>query len=329
MLKKLLRLLFAVPAVFILLTVYSFADDDAKEQKKPAKDIQLATIASSVLLPPGVIVVDPSFQYSHYSRHRMSISGFTLLDAIVIGEIAVSDVKRDILQAAVTTRFGILPGLEGELKIPYLYRNDHEVRGAGTSDANTKNVDDHGLGDIEGALSYHLIKSTMSVPDIIYSIRIKSRTGRAPYGLQTDSSGKYTELPTGNGHWGISNGFTAIKTSDPAIFIASLSYFWNIKRNTGGSYGTVDPGDSVEYALGVAYALNEKLSLSTMYQQRFTSTTRQNGKKIDGTLMNAATLSFGTSYAVSKKSSINFTLGVGLTVDAPDIQLTLSMPFQL
>jgi len=329
MLKQFLRFLCAVPVALILFTTHSFADDQTKETKKTIEENPLATITSSVLLPPGAVVIDPSLQYSNYSRHRMAISGFTLYDAIIIGELSVSDVKRDILLAAVTTRFGILPGLEGELKIPYLYRHDYEVKGAGTSDANTTTVDDDGLGDIEGALAYHLIRATDSVPDIIYNIRIKSLTGRSPYKLQTDSSGKYTGLPTGNGHWGISSGFTALKTSDPAIFIASLSYYWNIKRDAGVGYGTVDPGDSIEYGLGVAYALNEKLSLSTMYQQRFTFETKQNDKPVDGTLMNSATLSFGASYAVTKKSSVNFTLGVGLTVDAPDVQLTVSMPFQL
>lgn len=331
MLKQFLRFLCAVPIMLILFTTSSFAEDQPKEPEKntPEPKPPLATIASSVLLPPGAIVIDPSLQYSHHSRHRIAISGFTLFEAIVIGRIAVSDVKRDILQAAVTTRFGILPRLEGELKIPYLYRSDSEVTGARTAEAKTKTTDGYGLGDIEGALSYHLIKATESVPDIIYNIRAKSHTGKSPYSLRPDARGEFNKLPTGSGHWGISSGFTAMKTSDPAIFIASLSYYWNIKRSVGGIFGTVDPGDSIEYALGVAYALSEKLSLSTMYQQRFVSKTRQNDKPVEGSSLNAVTLSFGASYAASKKSSVNFTLGIGLTVDAPDVQMTLSMPFRL
>jgi hypothetical protein len=301
------------------------------EQKKEKPAESLLIEKGGVLLPKGALYIEPSLQYSHFSRHRMSISGFTILEAIIIGTLEVEDLKRDILQAALTTRYGITPTLEAEIKVPYIYRHDMGVRGPGTTDMFRWAVDDYGLGDIEGALYYHLIGARGSIPDIICNIRVKSTTGRDPYGLKTERTHNvdiYKELPTGNGHWGIEGGLTAVKVSDPAVFLASLGYFWNLKRNVN-NYGEVDPGDSIEYSLGIAYALSEKLSLSTSYQQRFTLSTKQDGTKIPGTYINSAVLFLGASYTLSKNAYVNISLGAGLTLDAPDVQLMVAIPIRL
>ncbi|MBI5025724.1 MAG: transporter [Nitrospirae bacterium] len=317
-----------VVALSIFYAASSMAEMPSAEKKeKPAEQILIEK--GGVLLPQGTLVLEPSLQYNHYSRNRISISGWYVAEAIVIGEIAVSDVKRDILIANMTARYGITPRFEAELKIPYHYRHDREVKGPGTADVTTRTLDDYGLGDIEGALYYHLITATGSVPDIVFNVRAKSTTGRSPYGLTKDAKNNFTELPTGSGHWGFSGGLTAVKASDPAVFFLSLGYFLNVEKDAGHGYGTIDPGDSVEYALGIAYALSEKLSLSTTYQQRFTKSSRQEGRKVPETNFNAATIFLGTSYALSKNSSLNLSVGFGLTVDAPNVQLTLSVPFRI
>lgn len=309
------------------------AEEKAETKKgKPAE--QVLVEKGGVLLPGGTLVFEPSIQYSNYSRHRISISGFTLFEAIVIGKIEVTDLKRDILQAALTARYGITPRFEAELKVPYLYRHDREVIPAASvsGEATARTLDDGALGDIEGALYYHLITATNIMPDIVLNVRAKSTTGQSPYNLKTEifnGQQVFKELPTGTGHWGLSGGITAVKTSDPAVFLASLGYYWNIKRNVGYGFGTIDPGDSVEYSLTIAYALSEKVSLYSTYQQRFTVCTKQNGHKLPETYMNAATLSMGTGYAISRKSYLNLSVGVGLTVDAPDVQVALSLPFSL
>lgn len=298
-----------------------------ERKEKPAEQILIEK--GGVLLPKGTLVIEPSIQYNHYSRHRISISGFTILEAIVIGELAVSDIKRDLVQGALTARYGITPRFEAELKVPYLYRSDREVRGPGTTEVSERTINDHDLGDIEGALYYHLITSKNWVPDIILNMRAKSDTGRSPYHLDVDSQNRLKELPTGNGHWGFSGGVTVVKVSDPAVFFGSLGYFWNVKRDVGHRIGKVDPGDSIEYSLGVAYALSEKFSISTQFQHRFTSRTKQNGEKVPGSFINSATVLLGGSYAISKKTNINLSVGIGLTSDAPDVQVTLSVPFSI
>jgi hypothetical protein len=248
------------------------------------------------------------------------------LEAIVIGEIAVSDIKRDILQGAITARYGITSRLQAEVKVPLIYRSDREIRGPGTTEISEYHVTDIGLGDIEGALFYHLLLSKGWIPDIILNCRVKSITGRDPYDLKVDSEGRFKELPTGNGHWGVSTGFTVVKVSDPAVFFGSFNYLWNIKKYQGYNIGWVDPGDSIEGSFGIAYALSEKLSISTQYQHRWTYKTKVKGGLIPGTYLSAGTLFLGGNYSISKKVSISLQVGIGVTSDAPDVQITFLMP---
>lgn len=298
---------------------------NAEEKKKPAEPILLEK--GGVLLPSGTFVIEPGLQYSHFSRHRISISGFTILDALIIGELSVSDIKRDIIQPYLTARLGITNRFEMEAKVPYVYRYDREIKGPGTTEESETTVDGYGLGDIEGAFAYHLIMARDSMPDVVVNLRVKSHTGRSPYSLDKDEQGKVKELPTGNGHLGVSGGLTIVKVNDPAVFFASAGYYWNVKKDFE-NVGTIDPGDSVEYSMGIAYALSEKLSLSTSYQQRFTAKTTHNDKKLAGTFVNSASIFFGGSYALSKRSNLNVSIGTGLTLDAPDVQVTVSLPIR-
>src|SRR4030066_213263 len=76
--------------------------------------------------------------------------------------------KKEILQGALTARYGITSRFQAELKIPYIYRWDREVMGGGTTgDVSERSVSDNGIGDIEGALFYHLLLAKRWIPAAI------------------------------------------------------------------------------------------------------------------------------------------------------------------
>ena len=79
----------------------------------------------------------------------------------------------------------------------------------------------------------------------------------------------------------------------------------------------------------MAYALNEKLSTSISYQQRFTFKSKQNGNRVANSDVNVGSLFFGVSHALGAKASLSFSVGVGLTKDAPDVTVELRVPFTL
>ncbi len=328
-------------SVVALMTILALPCAAAEEEEGGGKNLTrgqetLLLEKGGVLLPRHTLVVEPGLQYSHTSRTRISISGFTIFQAIVIGNIVSEDVERDILTGFVNLRYGLTNRVQLELKAPYLYREDEEVFAVGPSgeDMVKRDVDENGLGDIEGSILWHAIRENSYTPDIVFYLRGKSRTGKDPYGLRTkeiEGRNRYTELALGSGHWGLSAGANIIKASDPAVLFFNLGYFYNFERNVGRQagvdYGRVKPGDSVEFGLGMAYALNERLSSSLSYQQRFSFEAEQNDDEIIDTDANAASLYFGSSYALSDRTAVSLSVGVGLTDDAPDTTLEIRVPF--
>jgi hypothetical protein len=281
-----------------------------------------------VLLPQGTVVVEPGFQYTHFSKNVLSLSGYTLFGAIHIGTIKVEDLERDIVIPSLTLRFGIFDSLEFAVKAPWFYRRD-KFNWTDQGEVEEFIVSDDGLGDIEGSLYWQLVKGRGAIPDIVFNLKAKSNTGRDPYGLKTkEVEGRGTalaELPTGTGHWGLNGGFTLVKAADPAVLFGSVGYFYNFERDVE-DFGEIDPGDSIEYSLGIAYALNEKLSTSLSFQHRLTFETKQDGKKILGSDVNVMLIYFGVSYSPTPKTSINVSVGSGLTMDSPSVDINLSVP---
>lgn len=288
--------------------------------------------AGGILLPKGTLAIEPSLNYAHFSRNSITISGFTLFDAIVIGRIDVEELKRDILTGALTLRYGLLDRLQLEAKFPYLYRRDRLVRPASTTGTQiepVRMIEGDDLGDIETALTFHAYRSKSWLPDVLLTARGKFPTGRDPYGLETETVFGATlakEVPTGTGHYGLSTGVNLVKVFDPVVFFGSANYYWNFERNVGGIFGRIDPGDAFEYILGMAVALSERTSLNLSFQNIFTWPTYQNGDKISETEANAAAFNIGASHRFSKNVSLFGTVGIGLTRDSPDYQFQLTMP---
>jgi hypothetical protein len=167
----------------------------------------------------------------------------------------------------------------------------------------------------------HAVRGSGWVPDVIFNVQGKTRTGKDPYGLETQNVQGVVlpkELATGTGHYGVSGGFTLVKTSDPVVFFGTMNYYWNFERNIGGSFGAIKPGSSIEYILGMAVTLSERIAMNLSFQNVFTSSTKQNDVKINGTDLNAANVLLGASYRLSKYVSIYTTAGIGLTGDSPD-----------
>jgi hypothetical protein len=78
-------------------------------------------------------------------------------------------------------------------------------------------------------------------------------------------------LPTGNGVWSITPGISLVKTFDPAVLFGTLSYTHNLEESFDDISSTVNQsrlqasvklGDSYQIGAGIAFALNEKMSMS-------------------------------------------------------------------
>ena len=313
----------------LLLIVISVNAFGQELEKKPLPGVAVEKGGS--LLPSGRFVLEPAFQYAHYSQENISISGFTVFEAILIGKIKARNIKRDIFIPSLTARLGF-KNLELDLKVPWLYRRDESIELV-RDEQKEITINDSGVGDIEGGIYYHLVRERTLIPDVILNLGVKAPTGRDPYGLKTkvvEGVKRAVEFPTGTGHWGASGGLIFAKTTDPAVLFLNLSYFYNASRQVGVErdidYGKIDLGDSIECILGTIVALNERLSVNFSYDQRITGKTEQNGKRLADTDLNVAIFNVGVTYAISTRLAVDMLVGIGLTDDAPDMTVQIRLP---
>lgn len=282
--------------------------------KKEAPIEKVLIERGGLLLSKGKLQIEPTQTYAYVSANRISITGFTVLPVLVIGEISSETVKRHILIETLTTRYGLLDNLQLEFKVPYRYQ--HERVAVSTSSETVRSLS--GIGDVEGGLYSQLGYEHDWVPDIIGGISVKPRTGKSPYGRN---------IGLGTGHWGVKASFVAVKSSDPAIIFGGLGYTWNIKRNDIKDYGTVDPGDTFSYNLGCAFALNYQLGLNFQLEQLLTPKMVMNGQGVPGSFTNVINLKYGATWSISKNLSCDVSASHGLTTDSPDFVLEVRFPY--
>lgn len=302
----------------------------APQRSRRPPDAALASEQRGVLTPPGTLIVEPSLQYTNSSVHRVALEGFTIVPALTIGRIEIEKVNRDIYGSALAVRYGITPRFEIETKIPYVSRADTtQARPLHTESEEDiiKSVRGEGLGDVELALRYQMNQGQGGWPFLVGNLRVKSHTGKSPFDVLVDNLGLQTELPTGSGFWGVQPSITMIVPSDPAVIFTNVSYLWNIERKLDEKYGRIDPGDAVGINFGMGLALNEKASFSLAYDLNVIGKSKQNDETIPRSqTIKVGLLMLGYAYRLTPETSVNVSIGAGLTADTPDMQLTVRVP---
>ncbi len=308
-----------------------------------------------VLTAPGKWIIEPSLQYSYSSADRIALVGYTIIPAILIGLIDVRNVKSNSLTGTLAFRRGITNRFELEARLPYVYRYD-DVRGREILDSETQrdvyqNVDGKGIGDVELIGRYQLNDGGGDSPYYIASMRLKSRTGKDPFEVATSFTaegarfGRQADLPTGSGFYSLTPGLTVLIPSDPAVFFGGISYQYSFERSNvvpnvvdadplAAAYAKIQPGGVIGFNFGMGLALNERSSFSIGYDHlsvgRTKATNLLDGSKAESTpRVQLGTLLLGYSYKLNPQRTLNLSVGVGVTRDTPDLNLTLRMPFSL
>lgn len=329
----------------------SFAQTSSNNQEEVVKEAGPSQSVRDVLreehtLFSNRLTIEPGITYSYSDRSQLALNGFLALDAIFLGLINVDDVESHITTFDLAFSYGLTNRLQLGFNLPFVYRSStYETTGCENSTSQTckSSVDDSDLGDINASLYYRLLTETPTTPDVVWNIGVRAPTGSDPYGIATrqvevengqDPGGNLnipTELPTGNGVWGITSGFSVLKTLDPAIVFASLGYTYNLEDSfdiRGEAYD-IKLGDSINMGFGTAFALNEGFSLSMSYSHQVMFDSEQDGQEITGSNANVGVFNIGATYALSNTTSVVTNLGIGLTDDASDVTLTFRMPFQI
>jgi hypothetical protein len=297
----------------------------------------------------GQVSFEAGFSYSHFDQARINLSGFLALDAIFLGRISIDETEGDVTTLDFVARYRPTPRLQFDVGVPFMARvSTYRSGGVNSSAQGLAEVSRRtiGLADMSFGASFRAFTETQSRPDIVFSARVKAPTGRHPYGVplvEIEGTGGNLTVPdrlgTGSGTWGASIGVSALKTVDPVVLFGNFSYFRNFEQEfddisevPNAQPGWVKPGDAFQYGAGVAFAVNERSSLSFSFTQRFVEATDLkytggNYASIVGSHGNVASLNIGSTFAFSQRASVIVNVGAGLTRDTPDFSLVTRIPF--
>ena len=300
------------------------------------------------------LTMENGLTYSWYDRNQLTLNGFLALDAIFLGNIALQDVKSRTLTYDFTTRYSVTPRLTLNIDVPYLGRQTSYFQGGAGGAASAtqeETTSGYGIGDVNLSANYKLFTEEGARPDTVLTLGVTAPTGKAPYGINWDTpggnsnntDGKFAvpvSQPTGNGLWQASLNISAVKTMDPAIVFANIGYGHAFARKFPDidtdpqttTPGSVALGNSYYLGAGVAFAFNDRTSLSLSFSDKISdaASIRQSGgpwTKVIGSDANAATFSLGVTYALSQHTTLVTSLGVGLTPDAPNYTLNFKVPY--
>ncbi|QIQ85690.1 transporter [Erythrobacter sp.] len=325
--------------------------DEEEERRSPAPTEAVAEISGEQQGRFGDrLGFDLGLSYSHFDTARISLNGFLALDAIFLGTISIDQVKSDIFTFDPTIRYGINDRLFVDANLPFLYRTSNFRSGGAGGSASAlveRTIHDEGLGDLSIGASYRAIAETAKLPDVVVSARVKFPTGRDPFGIEfvevTGSEGNLQvpeNLATGTGVYGASLGFAVLKTLDPLVVFGNATYFHNFSRDfddideaEGDIPGRVDIGDAFQFGAGLAFALNDKSSISMSYSQRIVERTRltpegQDSRIVVGSQANVGLVNLGATFSLGPRLALVTNVGIGLTDDSPDMSVGIRLPFR-
>ena len=299
--------------------------------------LQLTAIPEevAVLSPRGKATFDVSTEYTRSSANRLVFRGVEIVPGLQIGVIEASEADRDTLGATVAGRYGVTDRIEVDARIPYLYRRDTITTVQQRDEAVTRTIDlkGDGIGDVEAGIRYQINGGEKGRPIFVAGLRVKSDTGEGPFEIPRDEFGVATRLATGSGFWGVEPSISMLFPSDPAVIFANLSYFAHLPKDidkTEGDIliGRVDPGDSIGLGIGFAFALNQRFSYSLGYKHNYIrpTETELNGTVEKSDDLQVGALTFGLSYRVTDRFSLNGNFEFGVTEDAPDMRFVLRVP---
>jgi hypothetical protein len=306
-----------------------------KEQKQP-QVIQSLPRGLAVLTPAEHFILTPSIEYTQATANRLVYEGVVIVPGINLGEVTASTDDRSIFAAVADLRYGITDRLEAELRVPLIFSDDRAtVLSQGPQGSATQSIyiSDKGLGDINLGARYQINDGDDDWPIFVANARANIDSGIGPFNIKRNPAGIAQGVALGSGFFGMQAGFSLLKITDPVVLYGSANYIYqvpkDINQTIGGVFvGRVDPSGSVNANFGFGFAVNPDFSFSLGYNHYyvFPQVTYLGNTRQTTTSLEVGALTLGMAYRVRPDMSLNANFQFGVTADAPNMYMVISLP---
>lgn len=285
----------------------------------------------SALLKQTLTAVDK--QYSLIRRHQIQVSydlsysyigQEKIITDLAGGGLTLFDIENTsahIITNTFSADYGVLDNLTGNVTMPLIAKYAETGSGSGLS---------HSLGDLGLGARWQPFEARRDAPGLTVTSNLRLPTGRSPFKIIAGSG-----EATGGGVTSVSAGLNINRIVDPVALFGSFNvtgsvpakHLWQV--NGTRVLTKVAPGMSVGFGMGFAYALSYGITTTVSFQEGISAGSKltfADGLVAKTNMQTSGILNLGLGYRVSPKTTVNLSVGIGLTPDSPNLTVGLNLP---
>jgi hypothetical protein len=214
--------------------------------------------------------------------------------------------NRDTVSSALALRMGLPFDSQAELRVPYVIHDE-------TSDSTIS-----GLGDLQLSLTKELIRERDRVPSLLAMVRWQAPTGQNDF-----APGR---LATGSGFNVVDAQLTVVKRLEPLVFLGAASYAVILPEHHRGVL--IEPGDVFGVKLGGILAVSPDMSVGVALNVAHSQRAKVAHRTVSGSDQLIGTIELSVAQILTKRLLLNVTTEIGVTDDARDLRVVVSLPIR-
>lgn len=286
------------------------------DQSALLKETLTAVDKQYSLIRKGKTQFTYDLNYSYIGQEKLvtdiTAEGLTLYE--------IENVSSHIITNTLSADYGVRDNLTANLTLPVISKYA-ETRGGG----HTSNS----LGDLTLGARFQPFEARRSGSMTLTS-NLRLPTGRSPFKIIAGSG-----EATGSGVASLSAGVNVNHIADPVALFGSFTLTGNAQatglHQVNGSriLTRVQPGTTAAFGMGFAYALSYGISTTLSFQTAISQGAKlhfEDGLKVKTASQTSAILNTGLGYRLSPKTTLNLSVGIGLTSDSPNFSVGLNVP---
>jgi hypothetical protein len=266
----------------------------------------------TVLLKPCEWQMDVGLSYLIFDNQ------FT--DVTPDGHLVQDRLRRRLLLMPLEIRYGLYERVQLFANAPFGWANT-EISRVGIAQFDNNG----GIGDTNAGATFLIRKSNgcSYSPDVLATFGVTAPTGNgnALVNLLVSPS-----LTLGQGFWAGFWNVLLIHKYDPVVVFYGVGSRHYVERDVAGFTGT-KPGDQYIYQFGTGFALNERITLSTMFFGSYITDARLNDQVLDGTILEPMYVRFATTITRPNKRIFEPFVEIGLTDDSANARVGMTWTF--
>lgn len=171
-----------------------------------------------------------------------------------------------------------------------------------------------GFGDIALRVWKQFLAQGNNTPSLVGSLAYNTPTGE-------DASGP---IPLGSDFHRLTFNLNGSKAFDPLVVYGDLFYSYTFSEDFDGIM--ITPSESIGFRAGSSLAITPDITGNMGLRVSFLDEIKRDGNKVEGTDQTIGFFEVGMGYLLNRRTLLSLTADIGITEDAPDLILGVSLP---